>query len=175
MGEGWAKGGAKVRSGVPQARDTPSGGVAGKIGPRQTRRCFCRIIPREDDGSTAASNGVDEPSGAQCRVFVPLSLRRRLGRSALGQCSRASASFFARRNLESSYARLMQIKVWLARGPNCPHAVESTASLLEIVLRDTEAVGTSQRPSQQELRLAYSMALIRWVVCQFRSVGLLLT
>ena len=83
--------------------------------------------------------------------------------------------FFARRDVESSHASLMQIKVWLARGPNCPHAVESTASLLEIVLRDTEAVGTSQRPSQQELRLAYSMALIRWVVCQFRSVGLLLT
>lgn len=56
----------------------------------------------------------------------------------------------------------MQIKVWLARGPNCPHAVESTASLLEIVLRDTAAVGSSQRPSQQELRLAYSMALIRY-------------
>ncbi|KAL8279387.1 hypothetical protein RQP46_008199 [Phenoliferia psychrophenolica] len=58
---------------------------------------------------------------------------------------------------------IARIKVWLARGPNCPHAVESTASLLEIVLRDTEAVGTSQRPSQQELRLAYSMALIRFV------------
>ncbi|KAK4698133.1 ribosomal biogenesis protein LAS1, partial [Phenoliferia sp. Uapishka_3] len=58
---------------------------------------------------------------------------------------------------------IARIKVWLARGPNCPHAAESTASLLEIVLRDTEAVGSSNRPSQQELRLAYSMALIRFV------------
>ncbi|KDE07268.1 hypothetical protein MVLG_02488 [Microbotryum lychnidis-dioicae p1A1 Lamole] len=55
-----------------------------------------------------------------------------------------------------------RIKVWMSRG-NCPHAIESTASLLELVLRDTANVGPSQRPSQHELRLAYSMALIRFV------------
>ncbi|SCZ98430.1 BZ3500_MvSof-1268-A1-R1_Chr3-2g06364 [Microbotryum saponariae] len=54
-----------------------------------------------------------------------------------------------------------RIKVWMSRG-NCPHAIESTASLLELVLRDTANVGPSQRPSQHELRLAYSMALIRY-------------
>ncbi|ORY52195.1 Las1-like-domain-containing protein [Leucosporidium creatinivorum] len=55
-----------------------------------------------------------------------------------------------------------RIKVWMARG-SCPHAVESTASLLELLMRDTEVVGSSFRPSQQELRLSYSMALIRFV------------
>ncbi|SCV74661.1 BQ2448_7690 [Microbotryum intermedium] len=55
-----------------------------------------------------------------------------------------------------------RIRVWMSRG-NCPHAIESTASLLEFVLRDTANVGPSQRPSQHELRLGYSMALIRFV------------
>ncbi|KAM0750536.1 Las1-domain-containing protein [Meredithblackwellia eburnea MCA 4105] len=58
---------------------------------------------------------------------------------------------------------IQRIKVWLARGSNCPHSVESTATLLECILRDTQSEGTSVRPSQLELRLAYSMALIRFV------------
>ncbi|GAA5863546.1 hypothetical protein JCM8547_007281 [Rhodosporidiobolus lusitaniae] len=64
---------------------------------------------------------------------------------------------------------LSRIKVWIARG-NCPHAVESTANLLELVLRDsldavTGAPSTSKDvvPSASELRLSYSMAMIRFV------------
>lgn len=53
-----------------------------------------------------------------------------------------------------------QIQVWMARG-GCPHAIESTAALLELILRDAQVVGPSYRPSQHELRLSYSMALIR--------------
>lgn len=56
----------------------------------------------------------------------------------------------------------------MSRG-NCPYAVESTASLLELILRDTEVIGSSYRPSQQELRLSYSMALIRFAL----ALGLL--
>lgn len=62
---------------------------------------------------------------------------------------------------------LLQIKVWLSRGA-CPHEVESTASLLELLLRDDSSMSSVAsssvlpRPSQQELRLSYSMALIRF-------------
>ncbi|GAA6037528.1 hypothetical protein JCM8097_008239 [Rhodosporidiobolus ruineniae] len=58
---------------------------------------------------------------------------------------------------------LSRIKVWMARG-TCPHAVESTANLLELLLRDTAPSTSSSAPvSPAELRLSYSMAIIRFV------------
>ena len=57
-----------------------------------------------------------------------------------------------------------QIQVWLNRG-QCPHAVESTAALLQLILRDGEP-STSTAPysvSEHELRLSYAMAIIRFV------------
>ncbi|KAM0789739.1 hypothetical protein ACM66B_006594 [Microbotryomycetes sp. NB124-2] len=54
------------------------------------------------------------------------------------------------------------IKVWMLRG-NCPHAAESTAAFLELVLRDSARTGQSTRPTELEQRLGYSMALIRFV------------
>ncbi|GAA5834526.1 hypothetical protein JCM11251_007032 [Rhodosporidiobolus azoricus] len=61
---------------------------------------------------------------------------------------------------------LSRVKIWIARG-NCPHAVESTANLLELILADSAGAGTSSGnetgPSAGELRLSYSMAMIRFV------------
>ncbi|BGP20324.1 hypothetical protein JCM10213_002047 [Rhodosporidiobolus nylandii] len=61
---------------------------------------------------------------------------------------------------------LSRIKVWIARG-NCPHAVESTANLLELLLADSQAAlpstSAARAPSPAELRLSYSMAMIRFV------------
>ncbi|POY75509.1 hypothetical protein BMF94_1411 [Rhodotorula taiwanensis] len=57
-----------------------------------------------------------------------------------------------------------RIKVWLHRG-QCPHAVESTAALMQLILRDAEP-STSHAAgavSEHELRLSYSMAIIRFV------------
>ncbi|GAA5872576.1 hypothetical protein JCM1840_004841 [Sporobolomyces johnsonii] len=59
---------------------------------------------------------------------------------------------------------ISRIKVWQTR-PSCPHAVESTANFLELILRDsaTPAQSGGYRPSAHELRLGYSMAIIRFV------------
>ncbi|GAA5989055.1 hypothetical protein JCM11641_002310 [Rhodosporidiobolus odoratus] len=57
---------------------------------------------------------------------------------------------------------LDRIKVWIARG-NCPHAVESTANLLDLILVDRPSTSTARAPSPAELRLSYSMAIIRFV------------
>ncbi|GAA5917496.1 hypothetical protein JCM6882_005489 [Rhodosporidiobolus microsporus] len=65
---------------------------------------------------------------------------------------------------------LSRVKVWIARG-NCPHAVESTANLLELILADSGSDSNSSSSSSEggaggrttpgELRLSYSMAIIR--------------
>ncbi|GAA5926662.1 hypothetical protein JCM1841_003197 [Sporobolomyces salmonicolor] len=59
---------------------------------------------------------------------------------------------------------ISRIKVWQTRA-SCPHAVESTANFLELILRDaaTPAQSGGYRPSAHELRLGYSMAIIRFV------------
>ncbi|CDR46478.1 RHTO0S12e04962g1_1 [Rhodotorula toruloides] len=56
---------------------------------------------------------------------------------------------------------LETINVWLARG-NCPHAVESTAALLTLVLRDSNSPHHAPH-STHDLRLAYAMAIVRFV------------
>ncbi|GJN94484.1 hypothetical protein Rhopal_007564-T1 [Rhodotorula paludigena] len=56
-----------------------------------------------------------------------------------------------------------RIHVWLARG-NCPHAAESTASLVDLVLRDAApSTSLASAHSEHDLRLAYAMAMIRFV------------
>ncbi|GAA5985704.1 hypothetical protein JCM10908_007080 [Rhodotorula pacifica] len=57
-----------------------------------------------------------------------------------------------------------RIQVWLNRG-QCPHAVESTAALLQLILRDAQPSTSTaaQTVSEHELRLSYSMAIIRFV------------
>ncbi|GAA5868505.1 hypothetical protein JCM3774_005401 [Rhodotorula dairenensis] len=59
---------------------------------------------------------------------------------------------------------ISRIQVWLHRG-QCPHAVESTAALLQLILRDAEPSTSSAAHgvSEHELRLSYSMAVIRFV------------
>ncbi|GAA6048588.1 hypothetical protein JCM3770_002043 [Rhodotorula araucariae] len=57
-----------------------------------------------------------------------------------------------------------RINVWLDRG-SCPHAVESTAAILSLVLRDA-APSTSlsgAAVSDADLRLSYAMAIVRFV------------
>uniref|UniRef100_A0A0K3CQ92 BY PROTMAP: gi/342319042/gb/EGU10994.1/ amino acid transporter [Rhodotorula glutinis ATCC 204091] n=1 Tax=Rhodotorula toruloides TaxID=5286 RepID=A0A0K3CQ92_RHOTO len=56
---------------------------------------------------------------------------------------------------------LERINVWLARG-NCPHAVESTAALLTLVLRDSNPSHHAPH-STHDLRLSYAMAMVRFV------------
>ncbi|KAK4056423.1 rRNA-processing protein las1 [Microbotryomycetes sp. JL221] len=63
---------------------------------------------------------------------------------------------------DSQRQAVEQINIWMMRG-NCPHAAESTAALMELVLRDTARIGSSNRPTQLEQRLGYSMAIIRFV------------
>ncbi|KAK4051603.1 rRNA-processing protein las1 [Microbotryomycetes sp. JL201] len=73
---------------------------------------------------------------------------------------RQGCQLHRRANELASFAS--QIEVWMLRG-NCPHAAESTAAFLELVLRDSGNVGASVRPTELEQRLGYSMALIRFV------------
>ncbi|GAA6018955.1 hypothetical protein JCM11491_005692 [Sporobolomyces phaffii] len=53
---------------------------------------------------------------------------------------------------------LSRIAVWQSRN-QCPSAVETTANLLRLILRDA----ASSVPDAHELRLSYSMAIIRFV------------
>ncbi|BGP51858.1 rRNA-processing protein las1 [Rhodotorula kratochvilovae] len=57
-----------------------------------------------------------------------------------------------------------RINVWLDRG-GCPHAVESTAAILSLVLRDAAPSTslTGAAVSDAELRLSYAMAIVRFV------------
>ncbi|GAA5967169.1 hypothetical protein JCM3765_001551 [Sporobolomyces pararoseus] len=56
---------------------------------------------------------------------------------------------------------LSRIAVWQSR-KQCPSAVETTANLLRLILLDTSS-SSALRPSAHELRLSYSMAIIRFV------------
>lgn len=62
----------------------------------------------------------------------------------------------------------MQVATWIARGP-IPLQVESTANIVEIILRDHASEDpfrawskSSPFRSETELRLMYSMAIIRY-------------
>ncbi|GAA5912639.1 rRNA-processing protein LAS1 [Sporobolomyces salmoneus] len=59
---------------------------------------------------------------------------------------------------------LSRIAVWQSRNL-CPSAVESTANLLNLILLDSSPSSSchSPRPSSSQLRLSYSMTLIRFV------------
>ncbi|GAA6025862.1 hypothetical protein JCM10207_003236 [Rhodosporidiobolus poonsookiae] len=74
-----------------------------------------------------------------------------------------SRLFLSGGDLVQQHDGLARIKVWIARG-YCPHAVESTANLLELILADSgPSTSSSRSPSPGELRLSYSMAIIRFV------------
>lgn len=50
----------------------------------------------------------------------------------------------------------------MVRG-NCPHAIESTANLLEVINHDSAASTSTSHRNQLQTRLAYAMAIIRSV------------
>ena len=54
-----------------------------------------------------------------------------------------------------------RVKAWMSRG-KVPHAIESTASLIEISLRDIGHLNS--HVSEYELRMQYSMAFIRYLI-----------
>ncbi|GJJ75938.1 ribosomal biogenesis protein LAS1 [Entomortierella parvispora] len=60
-------------------------------------------------------------------------------------------------DIRSQECALRRVKAWEARG-KLPHAIDSTASFMQVVIRDW--TGTL---SDQELRLMYSMVFIRFV------------
>lgn len=59
---------------------------------------------------------------------------------------------------------LAQIHTWQAKG-FCPFAAEATASLVQVILRDSQSSSRADQhtslAAKNELRLSYSMALIR--------------
>ncbi|GAA5820654.1 hypothetical protein JCM10212_004320 [Sporobolomyces blumeae] len=66
-------------------------------------------------------------------------------------------------DLERQATALSRIAVWQSRS-TCPHAVESTANLVRLILVDADpSRRSSSKPSVHELRLSYSMAIIRFV------------
>lgn len=61
----------------------------------------------------------------------------------------------------STEEALERVAVWKMRSPKIAHAVESTAALAQILLREKSDDDLSRRISTTELRLAYSCAILR--------------
>ncbi|BGP27793.1 rRNA-processing protein las1 [Rhodotorula toruloides] len=86
---------------------------------------------------------------------------RRTPWSTLHEWTHVHDSLFAHSaSTDSQLDALATVNVWIARG-NCPHAVESTAALLTLVLRDSRHDHVPH--STNDLRLSYSMAIVRFV------------